>query len=187
MSTEKQIVNLIRFETPLGEMLACASQQGICLLEFLDGKMLTHELSNIAKRLTATVEISTNPLFDQLQNELHEYFDGKRKEFSVPLHFVGTDFQKRVWSELLNIPFGVTRSYKQQALALGNLAAIRAVAGANGMNKIAIVVPCHRVIGDGGQLVGYSGGLWRKQRLLKIEGANASNRPAAIQRILFDG
>lgn len=173
-------------------MVACASHQGVCLLEFNDRRMLPTEFKDIEKRLSAKIETSTtcppgrNALFDQLQQELHEYFEGTRKQFDVPLHFVGTDFQKRVWSELMNIPFGVTRSYKQQALALGNLAAIRAVAGANGMNKIAIVVPCHRVIGDDGKLVGYGGGLWRKKKLLELEKAHVLPvKGSGIQQNLF--
>lgn len=171
-------------------MVACASHQGVCLLEFYDRRMLPTEFKDIEKQLNATIEPSNTspPFFDQLQTELHEYFDGKRKDFTVPLHFVGTDFQKRVWNELLNVPFGTTRSYKQQAIALGNPAAIRAVAGANGMNKIAIVVPCHRVIGDDGKLTGYSGGLWRKKWLLELESRHSdgkTNPSIGVQKNLF--
>lgn len=185
MSTEKQIIHLVQFNMQLGEMVACASHQGVCLLEFHDRRMLPQEFKDIEKRLNAIIESSTNPVFDLLQKELHEYFDGKRKDFTVPLHLVGTDFQKKVWNELMNIPYGCTRSYKQQALALGNLAAIRAVAGANGMNKIAIVVPCHRVIGDDGKLVGYGGGLWRKKKLLELERTHAQAEAGTVQGNLF--
>jgi len=101
--------------------------------------------------------------------QLDEYFNGKRTTFKLPLNLVGTDFQINVWNELLKIPFGVTRSYKEQALAIGNLKVIRAVATANGENRISIIVPCHRIIGSDGSLTGYGGGIWRKQQLLELE------------------
>lgn len=107
---------------------------------------------------------------EQLAAELGEYFNGGRRSFDVPLDPVGTDFQRRVWSALTEIPFGQTCSYRDLAKAIGNPAAIRAVGGANGANPIAIVVPCHRVIGANGTLVGYGGELWRKERLLRLEG-----------------
>lgn len=187
VQTIKQIINLIQFETPLGTMVACASDIGICLLEFNDRRMLPTEFKIIEKSLNATIEESTNPFFEILQLQLHEYFDGKRKDFIVPLHPVGTTFQQSVWKELLNIPYGKTRSYKQQALALKNLPAIRAVAGANGMNKIAIIIPCHRVIGEDGSLVGYGGKLWRKKWLLDLEKRNVELEPGSVVQIsLFE-
>ena len=102
-------------------------------------------------------------------NQLSEYFEGKRTSFDLPFGLEGTDFQKRVWAELLNIPFGKTRSYMEQAKALGDVKAIRAVASANGQNKIAIIIPCHRVIGSDGSLTGFAGGLHRKKWLLEFE------------------
>ena len=101
--------------------------------------------------------------------QMDEYFRGRRKEFDLPLHFEGTAFQKKVWSELLNIPFGETVSYLDIALRVGNEKTIRAVGGANGRNPISIIVPCHRVIGSDGRLIGYGGGLWRKEWLLNHE------------------
>jgi len=92
-------------------------------------------------------------------------------EFTVPLAPVGTDFQKKVWEILRTIPYGTTRSYQQQADILGNPKAVRAVANANGLNKISIIIPCHRVIGTNGTLTGYGGGIWRKQKLLELEKA----------------
>ena len=100
-----------------------------------------------------------------------EYFNGTRTTFSVVLDLVGTDFQKQVWAVLMQIPYGHTRSYMQQAQALGDVKKVRAVANANGMNKISIIVPCHRVIGSDGSLTGYGGGIWRKQKLLELEDA----------------
>lgn len=127
------------------------------------------ELKDAAKHLQAEVQKGKSTYFLQLEKELAEYFSGNRKEFTVSLHLIGTDFQCEVWNELLRIPYGTTRSYKKQAMAINKLDAIRAVAGANGLNKIAIVVPCHRVIGANGSLTGYGGGLWRKKWLLDLE------------------
>jgi len=100
---------------------------------------------------------------------LREYFSGERREFTLPLVMPGTIFQKRVWNILKSIPYGETRSYKDQSLALDNPAAVRAVARANGQNRLAVIIPCHRVIGSNGELTGYGGGLWRKKYLLDLE------------------
>ena len=116
-------------------------------------------------------EFEENPnAYNQLTtNQLIEYFDRKRTSFDLPFDLEGTDFQKRVWAELLNIPFGKTRSYLEQSKALGDVKAIRAIASANGQNKIAIIIPCHRVIGSDGSLTGFAGGLQRKKWLLEFE------------------
>lgn len=165
----QSIIDLKRIETPLGTMIACATDKGICLLEFSDRKMLESELKNLTKRQNALIIQGENPFFDVLEIQLNEYFAKKRTEFSVPLHLIGTDFQQKVWQVLQNIPYGETCSYGQQAAILGNPKAVRVVANANGMNSIAILVPCHRVIGSNGELTGYGGGLWRKQYLLELE------------------
>ena len=166
---QQNIIDLKRFETPLGTMLVCASNQGICLLEFTDRKMLETELKSIAKLLNATIIQGNNKYFDILEKQLQEYFNGERKEFSVSLHTPGTDFQNKVWSALQLIPYGQTKSYKEQAIAIGCPESVRAVANANGMNRISILIPCHRVVGSDGQLTGYGGGLWRKKYLLELE------------------
>lgn len=171
-SKEKQVINITRLETPLGTMFACATDQGICLLEFTDRKMLETEFKTLAKRLNANIIQGDNQHFKVLKKELKEYFDGNRKEFTVPLHTPGTEFQQSVWNLLRTIPYGATRSYKQQAIALNRPEAIRAVANANGMNRISIIIPCHRVIGEDGSLTGYGGGLWRKKWLLDFEKSN---------------
>lgn len=163
------IINLKRIETPLGTMIACASEQGICLLEFSDRKMLETELKDIAKILNAVIIQGENSFFEILEAQLSEYFSGKRTFFSVPLHLLGTDFQQKVWEILQTIPYGETRSYKEQAIAISSPESVRAVANANGMNRISILVPCHRVIGSDGQLTGYGGGIWRKKYLLELE------------------
>lgn len=166
---QQNIIDLKRIETPLGTMLVCATNQGICLLEFTDRKMLETELKSIAKLLNAIIIQGYNKYFETLEIELQEYFNGKRKEFSVPLHTPGTDFQNKVWAALQRIPYGQTKSYKEQAITIGNPESVRAVANANGMNRISILIPCHRVIGSNGQLTGYGGGLWRKKYLLELE------------------
>lgn len=109
------------------------------------------------------------PLLERVIEQLEQYFNGERKVFDIPLKQYGTDFQQRVWNELLNIPFGKTISYLQLSKKLGDVKAIRAVGTTNGKNSLAIVVPCHRVIGSDGSLTGYAGGLWRKQWLLDHE------------------
>lgn len=170
---QQNIIDLKRLETPLGTMIACATNQGICLLEFTDRKMLETELKSIAKILNAKIIQGSNTHFDKLETQLEEYFKGERKEFSVPLHALGTAFQNKVWTALQLIPFGQTKSYKQQAIAIKSPESVRAVANANGMNRISILIPCHRVIGSDGQLTGYGGGLWRKKYLLELEQKNS--------------
>lgn len=170
-SKAEKVIDLKRIETPIGTMIACADKSGICLLEFSDRKALPTELKAISKYFDATIIQGENPHFNILEKELFEYFSGKRKEFSVPLSPVGTEFQKKVWEVLRKIPYGTTLSYQQQAEILGNPKAVRAVANANGLNKISILIPCHRVIGSDGKLTGYGGGIWRKQKLLELERA----------------
>lgn len=165
----KSIIDLKRIETPLGTMIACATSQGICLLEFSDRKMLETELKSLTKQLNAIIVQGVNPYFEILETQLQQYFSGKRKIFDLPLHTPGTEFQQKVWTALQDIPFGQLRSYKEQAIAIGCPESIRAVANANGMNRISILIPCHRVLGSDGQLTGYGGGIWRKQYLLDLE------------------
>jgi AraC family transcriptional regulator, regulatory protein of adaptative response / methylated-DNA-[protein]-cysteine methyltransferase len=160
---------LMRIESPLGTMFACAVEQGICLLEFSDRKMLETEFKSLSKQLNATIVQGDSPHFKILSQQLKEYFEGSRKEFTIPLFLPGTDFQKAAWESLRRIPYGTTRSYQQQADDINRPGAVRAVANANGMNRIAIVIPCHRVIGSDGKLTGYGGGLWRKKWLLDFE------------------
>jgi len=163
------IINLQVLETPLGNMLACATKEGVCLLEFIDRRAFVTELKDLKRLLRATIEPGTNKHLDALEKQLNEYFLGSRKKFEFPLITPGTEFQNTVWKKLMDIPYGETRSYKQQSIAVGNLGAIRAVGTANGANRIAIVIPCHRVIGEDGGLTGYGGGLKRKRWLLDFE------------------
>lgn len=167
----QKVIDLKRIETPLGTMFACAVEEGICLLEFTDRKNIEKQFISLSKSLNAEIVQGENKYFKQLEDELKEYFDGHRKQFDVPLFIIGTEFQQKVWQLLREIPIGEIRTYKQQSEFLGNPKAIRAVGTANGVNKIAILIPCHRVIGSNGELVGYAGGIWRKQKLLELEKA----------------
>jgi AraC family transcriptional regulator, regulatory protein of adaptative response / methylated-DNA-[protein]-cysteine methyltransferase len=166
------VINLARLTTPLGPMYACATDTGICLLEFTDRRMLETEFKLLRTLLNANIISGESTHFAALRSQLREYFDGTRTRFDLPLHIVGTDFQQGVWKLLQTIPYGETRSYSQQATALKMPKAIRAVARANGLNRVAIVIPCHRVIGADGKLIGYAGGLQRKQWLLEFEQRN---------------
>ena len=163
------MIIITKIETPLEEMVAGATEEGICLLEFSDRRMLPTEYKDLTRLLKTTLEDGENRHLKILKKQLKEYFDGIRKEFSIPLVTPGSEFQKTVWKELQNIPFGSTRSYQEQAIALNRPDSVRAVANANGMNRISIVIPCHRVIGSDGSLTGYGGGLKRKKWLLDHE------------------
>ena len=168
-SKQQNIIYLSRLTTPIGPMFVAATKEGVCLLEFVERKMLETEFRDLQKRLNATILTGENEHTRQLKRELAEYFAGTRQNFEVSLHSPGTNFQQNVWRELLNIPYGKTRSYQAQAEKLNKPKAVRAVANANGCNRIAIVVPCHRVIGKNGNLTGYAGGLERKKWLLEHE------------------
>lgn len=166
---EQRVINIVRFTTELGAMCACATEQGLCLLEFTNRKILEKEFRDLCRRLDAVILPGSNVYLEQVQTEIAEYLDGRRQSFDVPLHMPGTPFQRSVWNLLLQIPYGATRSYSEQAVKLNKPSAVRAVAAANGQNRIAIIVPCHRVIASNGDLTGYGGGLWRKKRLLELE------------------
>lgn len=160
-------------KTPVGNMLAASTSKGICLFEFMDvEERLASQLVHLEKTFDCKVESGTSPWLTQLKKELKEYFSGERQQFDVPLDFKGTDFQKKSWDALRKIPYGETRSYQDQAIAIQKPKAARAVAGANHRNKISILIPCHRVIGKNGSLRGYGGEVWRKEFLLKLEGVS---------------
>ena len=168
----KSIINIIRFTTPIGPMFGCATSKGVCLFEFTNRRMLETEFKDLTKRLNAVILPGENLHLKQLKKEISEYFEGKRKAFTVELDTPGTIFQKSVWDILQSIPYGETWSYQQQAIQLNKSNAVRAVANANGHNRIAIIIPCHRVIGKDGHLTGYGGGLERKKWLLDFERNN---------------
>jgi|MGYP001308140597 AraC family transcriptional regulator of adaptative response/methylated-DNA-[protein]-cysteine methyltransferase len=163
------MIIITKIKTPLGEMIAGATDEGICLLEFTDRRMLPTEYKDLTRLLKTTLEDGENRHLKILKKQLKEYFDGSRKDFSIALVTPGSEFQKAVWKELQNIKFGTTRTYQEQSIALNRPDSVRAVANANGMNRISIVIPCHRVIGSDGRLTGYGGGLKRKKWLLDHE------------------
>ena len=158
-----------RIQTPLGELVAAASDEGLALLEFHDRRALPTQWRTLVKHFAIEPIDGDHPHLDQVRRELIAYFAGKLTQFQVPLHAPGTPFQMRVWDELRRIPYGRTCSYGQLAATLGDPAASRAVARANGDNRLAILIPCHRVIGADGSLAGYGGKLWRKRWLLDHE------------------
>lgn len=161
--------SLTQLTTPLGPVLAGAVDEGICLLEFADRQWLERPCERLEERLDALLRPGQHPHFITLEEQLGEYFTGRRTAFDLPLVLPGTSFQRRVWTELQRIPYGETRTYRQLAESLGNPKAVRAVGKANGDNRLAILVPCHRLIGSDGWLTGYGGGIWRKERLLRLE------------------
>ncbi len=163
------VVTVTRIETPIGPMLAGATADGICLLEFVDRRMIETQIERLRKLFRAALVPGASPHFEALAAELRRYFAGELLRFDTPLDLRGTPFQVRVWEALRTIPYGETRSYSEQARIVGDPSAVRAVARANGDNRIAIVVPCHRVVGADGSLTGYGGGLWRKRWLLDLE------------------
>lgn len=171
-------IMLAWIQTPLGPMVAGATGQAICLLEFSDRRMLEAQLRTLKSRFRLPLFPGESPLFEKLRAELAEYFAGRRRSFDLPLDYRGTAFQRRVWEALLRIPYGRTRGYAELAAELGAPGAARAVGNANGLNRIAILIPCHRVVHADGGLGGYGGGLWRKLRLLENEKAAAGLSPA---------
>ena len=168
-SKNKKLILISRIPTPFGPMLAGATDQGICMFEFVDRRMLELQLKRLRQAFKAELTPGSHPHFDILNSQVEEYFKAERETFDLPLVLTGTPFQKKVWKILQTIPYGTTRSYQEQARLIGQPTAVRAVARANGDNKIAIIIPCHRVIGANGKLTGYGGGLWRKRYLLQLE------------------
>jgi AraC family transcriptional regulator of adaptative response/methylated-DNA-[protein]-cysteine methyltransferase len=169
-----QCVLLAWVPTPLGPMIAGATDEGVCLLEFSDRRMLEAQLATLGRWFEGPRVMGTNEHLERLKTQLASYFAGALQTFSVPLIYPGTPFQERVWGKLLNVSFGQTMSYQELARAVGDPAAVRAVGRANGMNRIAILIPCHRIVNKNGDLGGYGGGLRRKQYLLKLEQAFAA-------------
>ncbi|MGQ0636753.1 MAG: bifunctional transcriptional activator/DNA repair enzyme AdaA [Planctomycetaceae bacterium] len=156
-------------DSPLGPLLAGATDAGLCFLEFTDRRALETQVATLRRHFRRPIVPGDNRWLARVRDELAEYFNGQRKAFSVPLEYPGTPFQQSVWSALCTIPYGETRSYEAIAEAVGAPGAFRAVGRANGQNRLCIVIPCHRVVNKDGRLCGYGGGLWRKQFLLDLE------------------
>ncbi|MBO9464265.1 bifunctional transcriptional activator/DNA repair protein Ada [Tropicibacter sp. R15_0] len=155
--------------TALGDMIAVTSKSELHLLEFLERKALPTELKKLNKFAKGEIGIGKTEISAQIAEELAGFFAGTKATFETPLAYHGSDFTREVWHALRRIPAGETRSYSELAQQMGKPSATRAVARANGANQIALVIPCHRVLGVDGSLTGYGGGLWRKQKLLEIE------------------
>ena len=158
-----------RIVSPLGDLYVCASARGVCLLEFAGTPRITRESRQLERHFGCPITLGENEHTRQTTAELGEYFAGTRRDFTVALYPVGSDFRQRVWAALRTIPYGTPTHYQAWAANLGHPAAVRAVAAANGANAIAILIPCHRVIGKDGALTGYGGGIHRKAWLLAHE------------------
>lgn len=158
-----------RYESPCGTLMLGSFADRLCLCDWQVERHRGHVESRLRRMLGAEFEEGTSPVIDKAITQLDEYFAGARREFDVPLLFVGTDFQKKVWDALLTIPYGQTISYGEMARRIGMPTAVRAVANANGANAISIFAPCHRVIGSDRKLTGYAGGLAAKEYLLTLE------------------
>lgn len=165
----RDVIQLAWFASPVGPLVVGATNVGVCFLEFSDPARLDVQMQSLRKAFTAPVVPGRSDLLDQLQAEITAYFAGDLQTFTIPLDFRGTPFQEQVWRQLLQIPYGETRSYEELATAVGNPGAVRAAGAANGRNRISIVIPCHRVVNKSGALGGYGGGLRRKEFLLAHE------------------
>ncbi len=155
--------------TPLGTMIAIADTQALHMLRFEDTPTLAAEITQLQKQLCTTLVTGNTPILAQIADELTHYFAGILTKFTTPIHLHGTTFQQTVWTALQSIPYGITCSYTDIAKQIGNSLAVRAVGSANSANRLAIIVPCHRVITADKKIGGYNGGIERKQRLLQIE------------------
>jgi AraC family transcriptional regulator of adaptative response/methylated-DNA-[protein]-cysteine methyltransferase len=169
LSQNRELLFADWFDTPLGPMVAVADRTHLHLLEFHDRKALPTELEALQKRVRSSVAIGRTPAIDQIEAEVRDYFEGRLTTFKTPLALGGTPFEKHVWAKLIEIPAGQTRAYGDLAREMERPEVVRAVGRANGANQLAIIVPCHRILGADGSLTGYGGGLWRKQWLLRHE------------------
>jgi AraC family transcriptional regulator of adaptative response/methylated-DNA-[protein]-cysteine methyltransferase len=168
VSHRQQSVVMTELDSPVGVLVAGVTDEGVCLLEFRDREILETQVARIQSRVGPTTS-GHHPLLDQVRVELEEYFDARRREFTLPLMYPGSSFQTKVWNALRDIPYGDTISYEELARRVGSPTGQRAAGHANGQNPLAIIIPCHRVINKDGKLGGYGGGLWRKRLLLDLE------------------
>jgi methylated-DNA-[protein]-cysteine S-methyltransferase len=177
-------INIELHRTDIGEVVLGSFRGKLCLLGFRGREMKGTVDDRIKKALNAEFVEHDDEILEKTRRQLDEYFRGLRRKFDIPLLMVGTDFQKSVWGALMKVPYGATSTYLQVAKDIGNERAVRAVGNANAANPISIVIPCHRIIGSSGALVGYGGGLSVKKRLLELERKNthASGRQGKIPR-----
>ncbi|VYU16924.1 methylated-DNA--[protein]-cysteine S-methyltransferase [Metakosakonia massiliensis] len=172
-SVRGQVILIHRFTTPLGPMFVCATEKGICLLEFVDRRALETELRDLQRFFNASIIAGENNHTRQAEEEIGEYFAGLRQKFTVALDTPGSQFQLDVWEGLRCVTFGEITNYQSIAAGIGKPGASRAVASANGANRVAIIIPCHRVIGKDGSMTGYGGGIARKAWLINHEASVA--------------
>lgn len=164
-------IQITYYNTPFGELVLGSIDHKLCLCDWRFRKMRSSIDERIQSGLQASYVEEGSEIIEETKAQLLQYFSGEREQFNLPLLLVGSEFQKQVWNELLQIPFGKTESYAGLSKKLVNEDAIRAVASANGANAIAIIVPCHRILGSDGSLTGYAGGLVTKRKLLRLENA----------------
>ncbi len=162
-------INTFYYKTKIGELIIGSYDNKLCLLDFRYRKMRTSVDNRIKKYLETDFSLKEDEIIKETKKQIDEYLGGERQEFTLPLLLLGTEFQKSVWNELINVKYGETASYLDIAKRINNPKAVRAVASANGANAIALIVPCHRIIETSGELGGYGGGLPVKKRLLKLE------------------
>lgn len=162
-------IKICRFQSPVGELVLGSVDGRLCLCDWTQSRRHAANMRRIATHINAELEEGENPIIRDAISQLNEYFAGQRSTFTIPIQYCGTEFQQRVWQELMNIPHGETISYAEAAVRIGNPKAVRAVASAIGSNLISIFVPCHRVVGSNNALTGYVAGLGAKQFLLTLE------------------
>ncbi len=172
----KQIVNIQHYDSPCGQIVLASIGGELCLCDWSGMQCAERNKRRLLRLLDAVFKEELSEVIEQTQRQLDEYFAGTRSVFDIPLHPVGTDFQKAVWSALLEIPYGEVRTYMDIARRVDNVRGVRAVAQAIGANGIGIIIPCHRVIGSDNTLTGFAGGLETKRRLLELEGSMPSTR-----------
>ncbi len=174
INMEKIIIT--RYLSPAGEMILGSYCGELCICNWVSGKRRAYLEHKIRRVLNAEYEEGISPILKETIAQLDGFFDGRRTDFTIPVRFIGSEFQCKVWAELVKIPFGTTISYAELARRINNPKAVRAVASANASNPVSIFVPCHRVIGSNNKLTGYAGGLMAKELLLELEARIVANR-----------
>ncbi len=175
-------LKLTQFQSPLGPLIAAGDEQAVYLLEFWDRRMLDTQFKVLEKRIGTVFFPGTSGPLQQIEKEIQEYFEGIRSTFDTPLALPGSPHQEEVWRALLGVPCGQTLSYGELAASIGRPKSARPVARAVGENRLAIVIPCHRIVGHDGSLTGYGGGLWRKRYLLDLEQESMVRSPGTTSR-----
>ncbi len=176
MKNEKQTIACVQYyDSPCGRIILASVDNELCLCDWYDKPCAERNKCRLARLMNVEYREEPSGVLQQTVRQLDEYFAGHRKTFNIPLHTVGTEFQKRVWEALQEIPYGETKSYKDIAVRIDNVKGVRAVAQAVGANGISIIIPCHRVIGTNHTLTGFAGGLEAKKILLEIERRNSSS------------